>query len=180
MYENSDGFAANLEEQSRAYSRVNSVILSQQASRFSLPFDVKDFERLTPKVYLEKFCKINNRRHVLYKRVFDKYKDNEGELPFKFLSDALADAYMGTIDTNYIMEVINLLDLPTNTKLTLSEFEGIAAFSERYFFNIFTRQENAEPQLQKDVLEKLDFSSLNWKLIGVNISPSLRQILRHI
>ena len=38
---------------------------------------------MTPRVYLEKFCKVNNRRHVLYKRVFDKHKDNEGELPFK-------------------------------------------------------------------------------------------------
>lgn len=45
---------------------------------------------------------------------------------------------MQTIDMNYINEVVKLLDLPTNTKLTLAEFEGIAAFSERYFFNIFT------------------------------------------
>ncbi|CAF1519105.1 unnamed protein product [Adineta steineri] len=180
MYENSDGFAVNLEEQSRSFSRVNSVILSQQASRFWLPFDVKVFEKLTPREYLEKFCKVNNRRHVLYKRTFDKHKDNEGELPFKFLEEALADAYMHTIDMTYITQVIGLLDLPSNTKITFSEFVGIAAFSERFFFNIFTRQDNTEPQLQKEVLEKLDFSSLNWKLAGVNISPSLRTILRQI
>ena len=44
----------------------------------------------------------------------------------------------------------------------------------------FSRQDNNEPQLQKDILEKLDFSSLKWKLVGVNISSSLLQILRHI
>lgn len=38
---------------------------------------------MTPRAYLEKFCKVNNRRHVLYKRVFDKHKDNDGELPYK-------------------------------------------------------------------------------------------------
>jgi hypothetical protein len=38
---------------------------------------------MTPREYLEKFCKINNRRNLLYKRVFDKHKDNEGELPYK-------------------------------------------------------------------------------------------------
>ncbi|CAF4481706.1 unnamed protein product [Rotaria socialis] len=87
---------------------------------------------------------------------------------------------MRTIDTHFITQVIGLLDLPSNAKISLSQFEGIAAFSERYFFNIFTRQDSMEPQLQKEILEKLDFSSLKWKLVGINISSSLRQILRLI
>jgi hypothetical protein len=45
---------------------------------------------------------------------------------------------MRTIDSNYIAQVVSLLDLPSNTKITFPEFAGIAAFSERYFFNIFT------------------------------------------
>jgi hypothetical protein len=82
---------------------MNSVILSQQASRFWIPFDVKLFESnysfddsifklkkifilaLTPSEYLEKYCRVNNRRHTLYKRVFDKYKDSEGELNMKVI-----------------------------------------------------------------------------------------------
>ena len=38
---------------------------------------------LTPCEYLEKYCRVNNRRHTLYKRVFDKHKDSEGELSSK-------------------------------------------------------------------------------------------------
>ena len=45
---------------------------------------------------------------------------------------------------------------------------------------IFSRQDNSEPQLQKDILEKLDFSSLKSKLVGVNLTPSLQRILRYI
>ncbi|CAF1666533.1 unnamed protein product, partial [Didymodactylos carnosus] len=57
-----------------------SVILSQQASRFSMPFDLKQFETLTPREYLEKYCRVSNRRHALYKRIFDKHKGTDGEL----------------------------------------------------------------------------------------------------
>ncbi len=35
---------------------------------------------MTPKDYLEKYCRVNHRRNVLYKRAFDKYRDTEGEL----------------------------------------------------------------------------------------------------
>ena len=45
---------------------------------------------------------------------------------------------MHTIDSHFISQVIGLLELPQNGKLTMAQFEGIAAFSERYFFNIFT------------------------------------------
>jgi hypothetical protein len=41
------------------------------------------FIALTPSEYLEKYCRVNNRRHTLYKRVFDKHKDSEGELSVK-------------------------------------------------------------------------------------------------
>ncbi|CAF5001730.1 unnamed protein product [Rotaria socialis] len=83
MHESSNGFMVNHDEQARSYSGMNSVILSQQASRFWIPFDVKLFETLTPREYLENYCRVNNRRHTLYKRIFDKHKDNEGELSVK-------------------------------------------------------------------------------------------------
>jgi hypothetical protein len=53
------------------------------------------------------------------------------------LFDALIDAYMDTMDKRLIRQVIDLLHLSSNTKITFSQFRGIAAFSERYFFNIF-------------------------------------------
>lgn len=45
---------------------------------------------------------------------------------------------MRSIDAQFIAQVIGLLELPPNAKITFSQFEGISAFSERYFFNIFT------------------------------------------
>jgi len=53
------------------------------------------------------------------------------------LFDALIDAYMDTMDKRLIRQVIDLLHLSSNTKITFSQFRGIAAFSERYFYNIF-------------------------------------------
>jgi hypothetical protein len=86
---------------------------------------------------LEKYCRVSHRRYTLYKRIFDKHKDIEAELDTEVLPDALTDAYMSTIDIHLIRKVIDLLDLPSNAKITFAQFRGIAAFSERYFFNIF-------------------------------------------
>ncbi len=41
------------------------------------------------------------------------------------------------MDKKLVKQVINLLDLPSNAKITFAQYRGIAAFSERYFFNIF-------------------------------------------
>ena len=35
---------------------------------------------LTPVEYLEKFTRVNHRRYVVYKRIFEKYRDAEEEL----------------------------------------------------------------------------------------------------
>ena len=45
--------------------------------------------------------------------------------------------YMDMMDMRLIRQLIDLLELPSNGKITFSQFRGIAAFSERYFFNIF-------------------------------------------
>ncbi len=44
----------------------------------------------------------------------------------------------------------------------------------------FRRSDEINSQVQKEILEILDFSSLKWKLFGVNISPELQQILKFI
>ncbi|CAF1267970.1 unnamed protein product [Rotaria sordida] len=178
MYKSLDEFSTKNNEMFYSYTNTNNIVLSQKASRFWIPFDIKFFEILTPKKYLEKYCRISPRRYTLYKRIFDKYKDIEAELNMEILVDALSDIYMGTIDNRFIRQMIFLLDLSSNEKLIFTQFSGIAAFSERYFFNIFKQSDNIDPQLQKDILEILDFSSLKYKLFGVNISPTLQEILR--
>ncbi|CAF3691486.1 unnamed protein product [Rotaria sordida] len=165
---------------SYSYTSTSSVVLSQKATRFWIPFDVKLFETLTPKEYLGKYCRVNPRHYTLYKRIFDKHKNIEAELNIEALADALFDVYMGTMDNRLIRQVIILLDLSSNEKITLNQFIGIAAFSERYCFKIFRQFDDIDSQLQKDILEILDFSSLKWKLFGINISPTLREILKLI
>ena len=56
----------------------------------------------------------------------------------------------------------------------------VLLLNEFNYLCLISRQDNMEPQLQKEILERLDFSSLKWKLAGINISPSLRQILRYL
>ncbi|CAF3653297.1 unnamed protein product [Rotaria sordida] len=184
---------------SYSYTSTSNVVLSQKATRFWIPFDVKLFESktsiikryekkpdeysclaLTPKEYLGKYCRVNPRQYTLYKRIFDKHKNIEAELNIEALADALFDVYMGTMDNRLIRQVIILLDLSSNEKITLNQFIGIAAFSERYCFKIFRQFDDIDSQLQKDILEILDFSSLKWKLFGINISPTLREILKLI
>ncbi len=45
------------------------------------------FSVLTPRDYLEKYCRVNHRRYVVYKRIFDKYRDIEGELNMEVRTD---------------------------------------------------------------------------------------------
>jgi hypothetical protein len=40
------------------------------------------------------------------------------------------------------------------------------------------RSTETNSRLNKDVLERLDFSCLEWKLNGVDISATLRDVLR--
>ena len=96
------------------------------------------------------------------------------------MADALSETYISTIDTRLIGRIIELFEVPSNARITFAQFRGMAAFSERYLFNIFRRFSGGESQLQKDVLEILDFSSLKWKLTGVTLSSSLEEILRLI
>lgn len=44
---------------------------------------------------------------------------------------------MGIFDSRLIKNMIILLDLSSNAKITFTQFNGIAAFSERYLFNVF-------------------------------------------
>ncbi|CAF2089801.1 unnamed protein product [Rotaria magnacalcarata] len=139
MYKSLNGLSTKKNDKFYSYSDSSNVALSQKTSRFWIPFDVKILETLSPIEYLEKYCRINHRRWIVYKRIFDKYKDNEAQLTV--LPDALSDAYMGTFDNRLIGQMIVLLDFPSNSKITFTQFSGIAAFSERYLFKIF-RQVN--------------------------------------
>lgn len=58
----------------RAINNIGRLALSKNVCRFELPIDMKQFEVMTPSNYLEKYCKVNDRRRNLYKRIFDKYK----------------------------------------------------------------------------------------------------------
>ncbi|CAF1139105.1 unnamed protein product [Adineta steineri] len=177
MFNNQEKFSI---KSNKPYYSNTSFTLTQKASRFWIPFDVKLFETLTPLEYLENYCRVSNRRYTIYKRIFDRHKDFEATLTIENLPDALSDVYMETIDIRLITQVINLLDLSLNIRITFAQFRGIAAFSERYFFHISNRSNDIDPQLTKDIIEILDFSSLEWKLTDIKISPILRDILKFL
>lgn len=76
-------------------NNIGRFALSKNICRFELPMDMKEFEskysersieiqilkylnlifqEMDPVKYLEKYCKVNDRRKALYRRVFDRYK----------------------------------------------------------------------------------------------------------
>ena len=114
------------------------ITLSQQASRVWLPFDVKLLESLTSLEYVERYCRVSNRRYTLYKRVFDKHKDFDLTLTVEMLPEVFYDVYMDTIDKRVIRQAIQVLDLPASARITFAQLRGIAAFSERYLFQLLT------------------------------------------
>lgn len=58
----------------KANNNIGRLALSKNICRFELPIDMKQFEIMTPANYLERYCKVSDRRKTLYKRIFDKYK----------------------------------------------------------------------------------------------------------
>lgn len=53
---------------------------------------------LTPREYLEKYCRVHHRRCVLYKRVFDKHRDIEAELNMEVRNKNLFNDIMKFIE----------------------------------------------------------------------------------
>ncbi len=95
---------------------------------------------MTPSNYIENYCRINDRRKVLYRKVFDKYKlkaDKDEWLDLKLFEDCIIDVHMKSINKTQVNQVIQLASIKTDQKINLNLFLGLAALSERVLFDQF-------------------------------------------
>ena len=144
---------------------------------------------MTPSNYLENYCKVNDRRKALYRRVFDKYKKKAGipkddYLDMKLFEEAITDVHMKSINKKQIESLIKLADLtslPTPVQINFQLFQGLAAYSERVFYDHFVTEDTQDiPEYQKDKIECADFGSLNSKLDGVKINDKILTLIKSL
>ncbi|KAL4223888.1 hypothetical protein ACF0H5_017351 [Mactra antiquata] len=176
------------------------LALSQQSSRFELPMDMKNLEKMTPQEYIRKHCIITSRRQNLYQKIFLKNKDKSQAILFKDLDRSLKDVLVNTITSEQIHEVLNTLQVDENTKVDYKLFAGMAAYAERVLYPSFVTAEYLErlieleiafglfgtedtqdmPEYQKEKIECADFCALPWKLHGVKVNPEMKKLLEQI
>lgn len=139
---------------------------------------------MSPVTYLEKYCKVNDRRKALYRRVFDKYK-KKGDQPkddyldLKLFEDCLIDVHMKSINKKQVDIIVKLADLQPDMRITFQLFMGLAAYAERVLYEHFVTEDTIDlPEYQKDKIECADFGSLKSKLDGVRINQKILTLLK--
>lgn len=137
-------------------------------------------EALTPLEYLAKYCRLSARRHHHYKRIFDKYRNNQYRFESNQLRTAIRDVHADVFTATHHDQLARLINIGNEQhQLTFETFAGILALCERILCDSQSfRSGLDEHDLAKDTIEKCDFDSLDRKLDGLNISETMKNLLR--
>jgi hypothetical protein len=149
------------------------LLISFQACRFELPFDLKLLERLTPLDYLTKYCRLSSRRQYQFKRIFDKYRNRYYQFESSYLYLSLLDLHKQNLtykNFNYLCQLIDLNN--QQYQFTFDTYAGILALYERIL-----HKDLDDYNLTKNEIEKCDFYSLDRKFDGLIISNTMKQLL---
>jgi hypothetical protein len=151
-----------------------------QSCRFELPFDLKLLENLTPLEYLSKYCRLSSRRNYQFKRLFDKYRNNHYRLESSNLYQSITDIHTETFTPSQYDDLCQLIDLGNEQhQFTFDTFAGILALCERILFGSSQfRSGLDEHDLAKDALEQCDFDGLDRKFDGLDISDTMKRLLK--
>lgn len=104
---------------------------------------------------------------------------------------------MKSINKSHVTQIIDLVCLDEDKKINLQLFIGLAALSERafydqfvyflnfvhiFFLTLFFRTEDTIdlPEYQKDKIECADFGSLASKLDGIKINSQMLNLLKSL
>lgn len=141
---------------------------------------MKILENLTPLEYLGKYCRLSSRRNYQFKRVFDKYRNNQYRLEVNNLYQAIIDVHSESFTRtqyNYLCELIDIGN--EQHQFTFDIFAGILALCERILYDSSQfRSGLDEHDLAKDTIEKCDFDSLERKFDGLVINETMRRLLK--
>ncbi|CAH8477027.1 unnamed protein product [Dicrocoelium dendriticum] len=138
---------------------------------------------LTPMAYCLKYCVISNNRYTLYQRTFGRMREyRRPKINLKALADAISGLLGGTLTEEQADELFSLFELtPENRSLTLEEFCVLCAVAERLYYQKNLRSLTEETQqMQRGLLEAVDFHRLHTRLIGLDVMTSLRRFLQRI
>ncbi|CAF3411317.1 unnamed protein product [Rotaria sp. Silwood1] len=159
---------------------IGQMPISQQGCRFELPFDLKLLETLTPLDYLSKYCRLSSRRNYQFKRVFDKYRNNQYRFESNNLYTSITDIHREKFTRSQYDNLCQLIDIGNEQhQFTFDTFAGILALCERILYDSKAPHTGVDEQeLVKDTLEKCDFDCLDRKLDGLSISKTMRKLLK--
>ncbi|KAK7087151.1 uncharacterized protein [Littorina saxatilis] len=166
----------------RVQSLINTrMALSLKSSRFELPMDMKDLEKMCPQDYLRKFCVVSSRRLNLYQKVFVKHKDKTNHIKKDKLEMCLKETLVQSLKPNTFGDLCDLLEVDDATFIDFKLFSGIAAITERILYPFYTTEDTLEkPEYQRERIEAADFEALDWKLKGIEVKDKLRKLLKTI
>ncbi|CAF0749695.1 unnamed protein product [Rotaria sordida] len=159
---------------------IGQMPISQQGCRFELPFDLKLLETLTPLDYLSKYCRLSSRRNYQFKRVFDKYRNNQYRFESNNLYTSITDIHSEKFTRSQYDNLCQLINIGDEQhQFTFDTFAGILALCERILYDSKAPPSGVDEQdLVKDTLEKCDFDCLDRKLDGLSISERMRKLLK--
>lgn len=141
---------------------------------------MKLLETLTPLDYLSKYCRLSSRRHYHYKKIFDKYRNTQYRFESNHLYAAIRDVQGESFTRTNYDQLIGLLNISNEQhQFAFEAFAGILALCERILCDSEKfRSGLDEHDLAKDTIEKCDFDSLDRKLDGLNVSETMKNLLR--
>lgn len=155
--------------------------------RFSVPTDLHALEGLSVVDYLEANCEISNHRIVIYEALYSRVK--QAVINVSSLREAALRLMPTTLTENSLNDLISLLDLSEDYALKMSTFCKCLGLFERLFVPV-VRPSNEDDEIsieeaekwkfQAGPLERLDFWQLSRRLAGLEINPTLKQLLEKL
>lgn len=139
-------------------------------------------ENLTPLEYLSKYCRLSPRRHHHFRRIFDKYRNNQYRFESSNLYTSITDVHTEAFTRAQFDELCQLIDLGNEQhQFPFDTLAGILALSERMLFNASKfRNVLDDSELAKHPIEQCDFDSLDRKLDGLQIGDTLKRLLKRL
>jgi hypothetical protein len=127
--------------------------------------------------YLSKYCRLSSRRNYHFKRIFDKYRNNQYRFESNNLYTAITEFHTENFTHLQYENLCQLINLGNEQhQFTFDTFAGILALSERILYD--SSSFRGEQDLTKETIEKCDFDSLERKLDGLRISQTMKKLLK--
>ncbi|KAL5109502.1 hypothetical protein TcWFU_009780 [Taenia crassiceps] len=155
--------------------------------RFSVPSDLHSLESLSVVDYLETNCEISKHRIVIYEALYTRIK--QAVINVSALKEAALKLMPTTLTENNLNDLISLLDLSEDYVLQMSTFCKCLGLCERLFVPV-VRPNNEDDEIsieeaekwkfQAGPLERLDFQHLSQRLAGLEVNPTLKQLLEKL